>query len=131
MTSRRATCSCGRLEASVDSEPVRISMCHCLDCQKRTGSVFGAQAWFPRNSVRTNGDASEFQRIADSGNRITYYFCPSCGSTVYYEAEVMPDKTAIPIGAFADSDFPAPRVSVYESRKHSWVSTPPDAEHFD
>ena len=131
MISRLATCCCGQLKVSVDADPVRISMCHCLACQKRTGSVFGAQAWFPRDNVRISGDSSEYQRIADSGNRITFHFCPSCGSTVYYEAEAMPERTAVPVGAFADSQFPAPWVSVYETRKHAWVVTPPDVEHFD
>jgi hypothetical protein len=36
---------------------------------------------------------------------------------------------AIPVGAFADPSFPAPLVSVYESRMHSWIVPPPDAEH--
>ncbi|MEM9670419.1 MAG: hypothetical protein AAF950_15975 [Pseudomonadota bacterium] len=29
--------------------------------------------------------------------------------------------TAIPVGAFADTDFPAPKFFVYENRKHAWV----------
>jgi len=36
---------------------------------------------------------------------------------------------AIPVGVFADPSFPAPLVSVYESRMHQWVVPPPDAEH--
>jgi hypothetical protein len=39
------------------------------------------------------------------------------------------DSIAIPVGAFADSSFPAPTFSVYEDRKHSWVTMPPDIEH--
>ena len=42
-----------------------------------------------------------------------------------------PDTIAIPIGAFADPTFPAPRVSVYEARRHSWVTVPDGVEHFD
>ena len=44
MTTRTATCRCGQLRAECQGEPVRVSVCHCLDCQKRTGSVFAAQA---------------------------------------------------------------------------------------
>ena len=131
MTTRTASCSCGQLKITVEGEPIRISMCHCLDCQRRTGSVFGAQAWFPREKTEIEGAASRFLRTADSGNQITYFFCATCGATVYYEPDAWADATAVPIGAFADPDFPAPRVSVYEARKHSWVSTPEDAEHFD
>jgi hypothetical protein len=106
-------------------------MCHCLDCQRRTGSVFGAQARFPVDKVVIEGESSEYCRVADSGNRITFYFCPSCGSTVFYRPEAEPDVIAVSVGAFADPAFPAPRVSVYEARKHAWVQTPSGIEHFD
>jgi len=77
------------------------------------------------------GRATCYVRTADSGNTITFSFCPDCGATVYYVLQQLPDVVAVPIGAFADPMFPAPRFSVYESRKHAWVSGPADAEHFD
>jgi hypothetical protein len=106
-------------------------MCHCLSCQRRTGSVFGAQARFPRKSVRINGESSLYVRTADSGDPITFHFCPSCGSTVFYHQDQDPEQTAVPVGAFADPDFPPPTVSVYEDRMHSWVAVPEDFEHWD
>lgn len=124
MAQRYASCSCGKLTVRTFGDPVRISVCHCLACQKRTGSVFGAQARFPAPAVEVRGDSSQFTRIADSGKRITFHFCPTCGSTVYYRLEVDPEVVAVPIGAFADPSFPAPRFSVYESRRHAWVRLP-------
>src|SRR5262245_27127717 len=38
MTTRRAACSCGQLHLAIEGEPSRISMCHCLECQRRTGA---------------------------------------------------------------------------------------------
>ena len=128
MTLRIASCSCGQLTASTNAEPVRVSVCHCLACQRRTGSVFGAQARFPAASVTIQGSAKEFVRVADSGNRLTFSFCPQCGATVHYVVEGQDDLVAIPVGAFADSSFPAPRFSVWESRMHPWV-TVPGTEH--
>jgi hypothetical protein len=43
----------------------------------------------------------------------------------------VPDTIAVPIGAFADPTFPAPKVSVYEARRHPWTGIPADAEHHD
>ena len=134
MTTRRASCSCGQLHLTCEGEPVRISICHCLACQQRTGSVFGAQARFPRNQVTgIEGRATPFVRLGDSGNRITFHFCPLCGSTVYWELQAMPDVIAVPVGAFADPQFPAPRISVYERRRHAWSmkSADLDLEHLD
>ena len=131
MTTRRAACSCGQLNAVTEGDPVRISMCHCLACQRRTGSTFGAQARFPRDQVSINGTSTQYVRTADSGDHITFHFCPACGSTVFYEPDQEPDLIAIPVGAFADPSFPAPTVSVYESRRHAWTGLPLDVEHFD
>lgn len=121
-TSREASCACGRLRLTCQGEPIRISLCHCLDCQKRTGSVFGTQARFRRADVtRIEGESTPFTRQGDSGGTVTFHFCPHCGSTVYWELSGVPDAYAVAVGAFADPQFPAPRVSVYESRRHDWV----------
>jgi len=77
------------------------------------------------------GNSKEYIRTADAGNEITFHFCPDCGATVYYELDEVPDVIAVPVGAFADPGFPAPRVSVYEARQHPWASVPEDVEHFD
>ena len=129
MTYRTASCSCGQLQAHVTSAPIRVSVCHCIACQRRTGSVFGAQARFPLTSVTINGTCKEFVRVGDEGTRTSFRFCPECGSTVFYTAEGLAGSIAIPVGAFADPKFPAPTFSVYEERMHSWVSMPPDIEH--
>ena len=131
MTTRRAQCSCAQLAITCTGEPVRISMCHCLACQRRTGSVFAAQARFPRTHVAVEGRAKDYVRIADSGAALTFRFCPECGATVYYTLNAFPDIIAVPIGAFADPDFPPPRFSVYEKRRHKWVAAPEAAERSD
>ena len=48
---REAACSCGQLRVAVEGEPVRISMCHCLACQRQTGSAFSMQARYPNERV--------------------------------------------------------------------------------
>jgi hypothetical protein len=129
MTTRRASCACGQLIATATVNPIRVSICHCLECQRRTGSVFGAQARFPMTSVRIVGKSNIFSRTGDSGGKISFRFCPNCGSTVWYSLEAQPEVVAIPVGAFADPDFPAPDRSFYPSRGHSWAVTPGAIEH--
>lgn len=124
MSHRTASCSCGQLQARVTAEPLRVSVCHCLACQRRTGSVFGAQARFAKEAVSVTGTSTEFVRIGDEGTKATFRFCPRCGATVYYTMSGMEDAVAIPVGAFADPSFPMPTFSVYEDRMHSWVHMP-------
>ena len=122
MTARTASCRCGQLRATVTGDPVRVSVCHCLDCKKRSGSSFAVQARWPVDQVRTAGNSKSWSKLADSGNRITFHFCPDCGSDVHYEIDgKFADLVAIPLGAFDDSYFASPKFSVWEKRKHDWV----------
>jgi hypothetical protein len=129
MTQRSAACSCGQLQARVTADPVRVSVCHCLACQRRTGSVFGAQARFAAGAVSVQGLSRTFVRVGDEGSRCSFQFCPECGATLLYTAEGLEGFVAIPVGAFADPTFPGPAVSVYEERMHPWVAMPADIEH--
>jgi hypothetical protein len=129
---RTASCSCGAFALTVEGEPVRVSVCHCLACQKRTGSAFGAQARFTREQiVKREGNAKQWERVGDSGMKITFSFCPTCGSTVCYEIDAFPGVVAIAVGAFADPKFGGPTYSVYETRQHAWVRLVGEMEHHE
>lgn len=132
MKIREASCRCGQLRARCTGEPVRVSVCHCLNCQKRSGSAFAAQARWPDTSIEMTGVAREWSHVGENGSSAIFRFCPSCGGTVAYVHDGMPGLTAIPLGAFADPSFPPPSYSVYEGRKHSWVTISSEGiEHFD
>ena len=131
MPDRQASCSCGKLTAHVRGDPVRVSICHCLACQRRSGSVFAAQARFPADAVVVEGESSEYALTGDEGGVATFHFCPACGVTVYYRHNAVSGFVSIPVGAFADPKFPQPHVSVYESRRHAWVGLTDGMEHID
>jgi hypothetical protein len=131
-TTHVASCSCGQLKATCEGEPVRRSMCHCLACQQRTGSAFGIQARFTREKVVIEGTATKYVRTGDSGGTVTLSFCPTCGSTVYWEIDRMPEFVAVAVGAFADPTFAPPTVAIYEARRHAWCVMPGlEIEHLD
>ena len=133
MTTHTASCRCGKLKATTTGEPVRVSACHCLDCKKRSGSAFAVQARWPEAQVQIEGQSKSWGNVADSGNRITFHFCPECGSDVHYEINGKFDGlVAIPLGALDDPYFLSPKFSVWEERKHDWVAiTGDEIEHMD
>jgi hypothetical protein len=78
--------------------------------------------------VRITGKARKFVRTSDDGDEERrFYFCPECGATVYYLTDA--ELVAIPVGVLAEPDFPEPTVSVWESRKHAWVTLPDGVVH--
>jgi hypothetical protein len=126
MSTRLATCACGQLTVSCAGDPTIVSLCHCLECQRRTGSTYGIAAFFPRENVTAAGNSKAYNRASDSGFPVTFYFCPECGSTVFWKPERKPQMVAVAVGAFADPAFPAPSQAVYTQHRHRWV---PDSNH--
>lgn len=121
---RIATCACGNLRVTCASEPVKVSLCHCLACQRRTGSTYGIAAFFSREDVRVEGPSKSYERQSDRGFPVRLHFCPDCGSTVFWEPQRKPEFVAVGVGSFADPKFPAPTQSVHGEHRHAWVSDP-------
>jgi hypothetical protein len=130
MASRTAACSCRQLQLEVDGDPDLVSICHCLECQRRTGSVFSVQARFPADRVRITGRYRDYARTSDESDRRVhvFHFCPECGGTVFYSAADDADVIAVPVGVFADPSFPTPIRSHYDARRHAWVELPAGIE---
>jgi hypothetical protein len=121
---RTATCYCGQLCIEVRGQPLGVGVCHCLACQRRTGSVFAALAAFAA-PYEVSGLATEFVRTGDHGAKFRFHFCPICGTTLYHTEEGREQSSvSVAVGAFADPEFPAPQDSVYECRRHAWVQLP-------
>jgi hypothetical protein len=127
---RTGTCACGQLSATCTGDPVRVSVCHCLNCQRRSGSAFAVQARWPDDRVELTGDRNQWRRVGGDGGAAAHFFCPVCGVTIAYVLDSQPGLIAVPVGAFADPDFPPPVYSVYEERKHAWLEISGELEHF-
>jgi hypothetical protein len=121
MIERTAICACGRVSVACQGEPLKVSLCHCRECQRRTGGPFGVAAFFPPEAVKASGETREFRRPSDSGFDVVFHFCPTCGSTVWWRGLRFPDRIAVAAGAFADADFPSPTQAVYREHRHAWL----------
>ena len=131
MTSRTAACCCGQLSIEVQGEPLGVGVCHCLACQRRTGSVFAALAAFAA-PYKVSGTATEYVRAGDQGARFRFRFYPVCGTNLFHTEEGREQSgVAVAVGAFADPNFPPPRDSVYDCRRHSWVQLPEGITCYD
>jgi len=128
---RTCECRCGAVSLICKGEPQRTAVCHCFECQKRTGSVFGVQVRFLTEQVSLQGEVSSFSRISDSGNEVSYQFCPNCGTTMLLQVSASPESLVVPLGLFQERDFPTPSFSVYEERKHGWVKFDCQMEHYE
>jgi hypothetical protein len=125
--SRTARCSCGKLSVEVEGEPAAIIACHCSECQRRSGSVFGVGAYYPKDKVKIAGPHKTYTRPgAAAGRKMHNHFCPDCGSNLFWEADLVPGAVGVAVGNFRDRTFPLPTRSVWEENMHHWVRFGPE-----
>lgn len=128
--SREASCSCGQLKIKVHGDILGTGICHCFECQRRTGSVFAALAGF-NGPLDVIGTATEYVRKGDQGTRFRFRFCPVCGTNLFHTVDGQDSFAMVAVGAFADPSIPPPEDSVYDSRRHPWVQLPPGTQAFE
>lgn len=123
MATHKASCQCGSLVLEAVDDPEFVVACNCRACQKRSGSPFGAGAYFCKNIVTIRGDRQSWAREADSGRQLENSFCPHCGTTLFWTLEMRPNHVGIPIGDF-DTLSPTPIRVVWTEEQHDWVTFP-------
>jgi hypothetical protein len=122
-----ACCCCGAVRAEVTAEPIGVFACHCEECQRRTGSIFGVVCVLPPEMPSgLRARRSFFERDGQDGRKHRMRFCTNCGTTVYWESGWQPNAIGIAVGIFFDPSFPVPVAS-----KHQWVALPQEMKHLE
>ena len=95
-----------------------------------SGAARGISTYWMLENVKISSAATRYVRDGQEGRKVTYYFCPTCGSSVYWELPYRrPGQLGISGGSGFDLDLPAPSLSVWKRSKHSWISIPGSAHH--
>ena len=128
---RVAHCCCGSLRVETTGEPLSVQACFCEECQRRSGSAFGLSTYWSKDDARVSGPATRYERNGQDGRKVILYFCPSCGTTVYWEVpERRPNDIGVAGGTFFDPGTRAPEMSVWERSKYDWLAIPAQS-HFN
>ena len=125
MTTHKATCQCGALKVTLDGDPDFVIACNCKACQRRTGAPFGTAGYFRKTAMSVEGQTNTWGRTADSGRALENFFCPTCGTNVYWTLEMRPDHVGVAYGCF-ETKMPDPVRAIWTDEKHSWVGFPED-----
>ncbi|KAI8262984.1 hypothetical protein K4K58_013261 [Colletotrichum sp. SAR11_239] len=89
-------------------EPQVTALCHCVDCQKWSGSAFTSNAVVPRAAFKvTQGEPKYYDINGDSGKKNRHFFCSGCGSSLYTELDLMPDAGGLDDGKASLEGKPA------------------------
>ena len=115
-------CLCGDITYKCHAEPSVIFNCHCEDCRRATGSVFGTNFFVPEDELEIFGEVSSYSHTADSGSTMTKRFCPNCGSLLFGNNSAKNNVVSIRAGTVDQLDLIKPVVNVFMDSKVSSTS---------
>ena len=102
-------CLCGAVRIKAVGAPLRVGICHCVDCRKHHGALFHASAIFPSAQVEVAGDTRHF---------LGRHFCGTCGSSVYSQSG---DEMELHLGMFDAPDSYVPGYELWTVRRDQWL----------
>ena len=117
------SCFCGEIRFEANVDPHKMTICHCTDCQRMSGSAFRTIIPAAREAFKLiAGTPKKFIKTADSGNRRANFFCTTCGTSIFSCAE---DDTSSPLairaGTVTQRDQLPPRRQIWRQSSQSWL----------
>ncbi|HEY1962776.1 MAG TPA: GFA family protein [Rhizomicrobium sp.] len=120
-------CSCGAVKYRLSSPPMFVHCCHCLDCQRQTGSAFVLNALIEADRVEVlEGATRGFPQPTDSGRPHVIQRCADCGTALWSNYGGREEIRFLRVGTLEEPSMLAPDVHIYTRSKQPWVKLPGD-----
>jgi hypothetical protein len=124
-------CSCGEVRYRLTSEPLFVNCCHCLNCQRQTGSAFVINLLVEADRVAvTSGEPRAVEVPRDDGKAQRIHRCPACQVAVFSEYG-WPEILFVRGGTLDDPSAVKPDAHIYTRSKLPWVTLPDDTPAFE
>ena len=123
-------CSCGAVRYRLASEPMFVHCCHCLNCQRQTGSAFVINLLIEGDRVEVVGETEAADAPRDDGSAQEIHRCPACKVAVFSHYGG-PAVSFVRAGTLDTPAMVAPDVHIYTQSKVPWVRLPDDVPAFE
>jgi hypothetical protein len=120
---REGGCSCGAVRYRLTSDPLFVHCCHCLNCQRQTGSAFVINLLIEADRVEVTGEPRPVDVPRDDGSKQRIYRCPTCQVAVFSEYG-RPEVWFVRAGTLDDPSGVEPDVHIYARSKVPWLRLP-------
>ena len=116
-------CHCGAIAYEAEVQKGTVSICHCLDCQRLTGSAFRANIQAPADGFRlVRGSPRRYIKTAESGAQRLHAFCGDCGAPIFACDPERPKSYSLRVGALRQREsLGHPARQIWTKRRLPWV----------
>jgi len=128
---REGGCSCGAVRYRLTTDPLFVHCCHCLNCQRQTGSAFVVNLLIESDRVELVAGAPQTVDVPrDDGSKQKIYRCPECQVAVFSDYG-RPEVLFVRAGTLDDPAGVRPDVHIYTRSKVGWIALPDSTPAFD
>ena len=128
---RQGGCACGAVRYRLTSEPLFVHCCHCLNCQRQTGSAFVINLLIEADRVEVVAGEPEAVPVPrDDGSEQVIFRCPTCQVAVFSEY-TRPEVRFVRGGTLDEPSAVAPDVHIFTRSKLPWITLPESVPAFD
>ena len=124
-------CLCGAVRYEITAEPEAMGKCHCIDCQKATGSAYFPFVVVKEDALKVTGNFAEHESTGSSGKKVWRHFCKTCGSSVFNNGEYFAGTKAVHAGTLDNPKQFKPVVDIWVSQAVSWDILSPETAKVD
>ena len=131
MSGSEGGCACGAVRYRLASAPLFVHCCHCLNCQRQTGSAFVINLLVETDRVEVlTGEPEPVAAPRDDGSVQRIFRCPTCQVAVFSEYG-WPELRFVRAGTLDDPSSVEPDVHIFTRTKVPWVTLPAGARAFE
>ena len=125
-------CACGAVKYRLTSAPMFVHCCHCLDCQRQTGSAFVLNAILEADRVEVlSGETQGYPQPTESGRPHVIHRCVSCGTALWSNYGGLTKLRFVRVGTLDQPSALKPDVHIYTRSKQPWVVLPEGVPAFE
>jgi hypothetical protein len=118
-------CACGAVTATIAGEPAAVRQCWCRQCQQTASGGPTHNAMFNTANVDLSGELASHSYVAASGNTLTHYFCPKCGTQVYAQSSARPQFRTVRLGFLEPGHGLRPQMAIWLDEAPEWAQIDP------
>jgi hypothetical protein len=120
------SCLCGAVRVALSGEPYRVGLCHCLDCRKKSGSVFATWAIYPADGVEIAGETA----VHEGRGEYARHVCAACASPLY-ERQAGSDEVEVFAGVLDEPSRLTPTYELWTVRREEWLPELPHTRRYE
>jgi len=114
-------CLCKQVRYRITAAPIVTRVCWCRLCQYLGAGSSTVNVCFPTSAITIEGEMKDYRSVAESGNVMHRRFCPSCGTSLFSEAETRPHLIFVRAGSLDDPEIASPSATIWTAQAPTWA----------